>query len=93
MAALSLERAKAAPLVIWLSMNSVMQNPRIPEIITPHFQNVATLAAPFIPAFREFTERFPSFPRSMPNLRSLTLGVDDKEDWDLSIDPFESLTP
>ena len=29
----------------------------------------------------------------MPNLRSLTLGVDDKEDWDLSIDPFESLTP
>ena len=91
-AALSLERAKAAPLVIWLSMESVMRNPRIPDIITPYFQNVATLAVPSIPTFGEFTKRFPSFPRSMPNLRSLTLGVDNKEEWDLSIDPFESLS-
>ena len=28
----------------------------------------------------------------MPNLRSLTPGVDNEKDWDLSIDPFESLS-
>ena len=88
--ALSPERAKAAPLVICLYMHRVMQDSRIPDIIIPHFQNVVTFDVPNIPTFREFTKRFPSFPRSMPNLRSLTPGVDNEKDWDLSIDPFES---
>ena len=90
--ALSLERAKAAALEISLSMNWVMQLPRLPGIITPHFQNVAALAVDSIPSFGEFTKVLPSFHQSLPNLRSLTLNVIHEEDWDLSIDPFESLS-
>ena len=89
--ALILERAKAAPLVISLSMDRAIRLPRLPEIIIPHFQNVVSPTADSIPTFGEFTETFPSFPRSLSNLRSLTLHANDGEGWDLSIDPFEPL--
>ena len=90
--ALSLDRAKAAPLVIWLYARWMRQESLIPEIITPHFQNAVTFAIHSIPTFGKFAKAFPSFPRSMPNLRSLKLEMDDEEEWDLSIDPFESLS-
>ena len=89
--ALSLERAKAAPLVISLSMSWVMRLHRLPGIIVPHFQNVVSFTVDSIPTPGEFTKVFPSFPRSLSNLHSLTLHAKDIKGWDLSIDPFEPL--
>ena len=91
-AALSLERAKAAPLEIWLSMDSMKKFLRLPDIIIPHFQKAITLVVDSISTSREFTTMFPKFPQSAPNLRSLTLELKGPHDWDLSIDPFESFT-
>jgi hypothetical protein len=90
MAAVCLERARAAPLEI--SVDMYMEYPRFPNIIAPYFQNTETLAINSIPTLEEFTRMFPNFPQSMPNLRSLTLALNNVEGWDLSIDPFESLT-
>ena len=89
--ALSLERNKAALLDISLHGRWGTQGPRLPDILMSHSQAVVILAVDSPPTLREFTERFPSFPQSMPNLRSLTLKVKSIENWDLSIDPFESL--
>ena len=69
-----------------------MQRPRIPDIIILHFQTAVALAVDWIRTFEEFTKMFPSFPQSSPNFRSLTLNVIHEEDWDLSVDPFESLS-
>ena len=52
-AALSLERAKAAPLELSLNMYGVMQHPRLPEIIMPHFKNVVSFTTYAIPTFGE----------------------------------------
>ena len=90
--ALSLERAKAAPLDIFLYGRWKKQGSRLPDILMSHFQAVAILAVDSTPTLRWFTDRFPSFPQSMPNLRSLKLKANNNENWDLSIDPFESLS-
>ena len=92
MAAVSVERAKGAPLHISFCMPLAMARPRFPDIFIPYFQNTETLAVYSIPTFEEFTKMFPGFPRSMPNLQSLTLETDTIEGWDPSIDLFESLT-
>ena len=90
MAATSLERAKAAPLQISLSMKMVKKCPRFPNIITPHFQNVESFTVFLDPSFKDFTETFPTFPQSMPNLRSLSLTL--YGGWELSVDPFKGIT-
>jgi len=88
----SLERAKAAPLKICLDME-IIQEQSSPgfwhDIIKPYIQNAETLVVISIATSEEFTEMFPNFPKSMPNLRRLKLEM--WEDcWDPSVDVFES---
>ena len=92
MAAVNLERAKAAPLEIHVWMFEATEQPTFPDVLIPHFRNAKTLAVRCISSFEGFAEMFPDFPQSMPNLQWLTLELDDIEDWDPLTDPFESLT-
>ena len=91
LAKLSLERAKAAHLRIYLRMELARDLPNFLNFFIPHLKNTETLTTPSIPGFEELVELFSKFPRPMPNLRSLTLGLDDIDGSDPSIDPFESL--
>ena len=92
MAAVNLERAKAAPLEIHVWMFEATGQPTFPDVLIPHFRNTKTLTVRCITSFEEFAEMFPDFPQSMPNLQSLTLELDDIEGWNPLTDPFESLT-
>jgi len=92
MAAVNIERAKAAPLEIHVWMFETEKNITLPNALIPHFRNTKTLTVRSISSFGEFIETFPNFPHSMPNLQSLTLELDDIEGWNPPTDPFESLT-
>jgi len=91
LAKLSLERAKAAHLRIYLWMDLANDLPNFLDTFIPHLKNTETLTASSIQNFEELAELFSKFPRSMPNLRSLTLEHDDSKCMDSSIDLFESL--
>ena len=91
MAAVSLERAKAAPLEICVRMSMAMNYPTFHDILIRHFRNTKILAVEDISTFEGFTKMFPNFPQSMPNLRSLTLKLDNIEGWHPSVDPFEAV--
>jgi len=91
MAAVSLERAKAAPLEISVLLYTARNNPVFPGIFIPHFRNTKTLTVGSISTFEEFAKMFPNFPQSMPNLQSLKLEFNNIEGWDPSADPFELL--
>jgi len=89
LAAASLERAKAAPLKICLDMEAIEDHRRLwHNIIKPSFKNAETLVVSLIPTPEDFTEMFPNFPKSMPNLRTLSLEMSD-ECWDPSFDALE----
>ena len=87
-AAVSLRRAKAAPLKIILFTPSPSKPYLFPRIIQPYVQNTRSLSAELISTVEQVTATFPNFPQSMPMLESLELEAEEEEgDW--SIDPFQ----
>ena len=88
LAALSLQRAKAAPLQLRLRKDRVEG---FPELINPYIQNVKTLHFSGFKTVEELAQTFPNFPQSMPGLQSLTLArLKDASLESDSADPFES---
>ena len=87
--ALTLERAKAAPLQASLT---VKEDPPSCSVPAPYVQNVDSLQVTNVPSIEVLKQALPGFPQSTPNLRSLKLvGV---SQWGSGpVDPFESLTP
>ena len=89
LAALSLERARAAPLEVSLFMNEVREQPGFTDSLIPYLQNVDTLRISELTTVEEFTQTLPNFPHSTPNLRSLELSLSDEaQNWDPYVDPF-----
>ena len=94
LAALSLQRAKAAPLELWLNSDQLRKKPGFSELIAPYAQNIGTLRFSGLGRIEEFRHTPPNFPQSVPNLRSLVLCAESKDGpWEHFADPFESLTP
>ena len=94
LAALSLERAKAARLNVAIDICQFKADPESFGLIIPHIQNIDTLYVSGLPGIEELTRALPKFPQSAPNLQSLTLlSTYSKIVWDPSTDPFESLAP
>ena len=90
--AMSLERAKSAPLEINLNAPLASGGRQYSDLLTPHIENIKTLKVNHISAI-EFKGILPNFPQSMPNLQSFVLFARDGAEWDRSIDPFESFPP
>ena len=94
LAALSLQRAKAAPLEICLDMRQVRESPGFSDLIGSHIQNVGTLRIDHISTIEEFTQTLPNFPQSIPSLRSLVLVSEPGyPNWDWSVEPVGLLSP
>jgi hypothetical protein len=90
LAAVSLRRAKSAPLNITLRQSPTPGDHPLSGLLIPYIQNIETLKICFVPAI-ELESVLPGFPGSMPNLRLLEFfswGVK----WDQFVDPFEGLT-
>ena len=91
LAALTLERSKAAPLHLcvhrpWVADHEAM----FCDLITPYVQNIETLGFWDLITIEDLIRVLPNFPQSTPNLRSLELyHEDDESQWDPSTDPFE----
>ena len=88
-AAVCLQRAKAAPLEITL-FTPPLKPFLFPRIIQPYIQNIRTLYArsDYTSTIEQVTATFPNFPQSMPMLESLEMEQEEEEgDW--SIDPFQ----
>ena len=91
LAAVSLERAKAARLNVDIDIRQLSDSGSFGPLV-PYTQNIDTLHVCDLPGVEELTRAVPNFPRSTPNLRSLTLLCAYTHDkWDI-FDPFESLT-
>ena len=89
--ALNLERSKAAPLEIELNMR--IRDRGFFDILLPHIKNAGSLSVHGFSSVEELTQVLPNFPRSTPNLRSLTLrAAYTKTERNQSIAVFESLT-
>ena len=92
--ALSLERSKEAPLQIYLDMDQVRETPKFVDLITPYIHNAETLEFVNLKTVDDLKRTLPNFPRTMPNLRSLDLSIqEDSPDWDPTIDPFGLFSP
>ena len=91
LAVLSLERAKAAPLAMHLDMYKLdpTKHPRLHKLLLSHIQYTRSLYATGI-STANLAQNLPDFPKSMPNLRSLTLmnGIGGQVDWP-QLDPFD----
>ena len=89
--ALSLERAKAAPLQVALD---IKEDPESFYPLAPYVQNIDTLRVFSSTTIEKLRQAIPNFPQSTPNLRSISAGLipDNEVDWDRSVDPLESLT-
>ena len=92
LAALSLQRAKAAPLEICLNMGEVRETPGFCDLINPSIQNAKTLHFSGLITFEELTQTLPNS-QSMPNLQSLTLTGSRYDRRNSPTDPFEQLPP
>ena len=90
LAELSLERTKAAPLNVFIIFG---YGEEFFDMLLPHAYKVVTLDCSHFTAIEELTQALPNFPKSMPNLQSLSLtchgGHDDQS---LIIDPFDFST-
>jgi len=91
LAALSLERAKAAPLTIELKVDALTNDPKLVgfvDLLLLHIQNTTSLSVGALNSIEELAQALPNFPKSMPNLRSLTLRGGRKLD-ESRIDPLD----
>lgn len=94
LAALSLERSRAAPLEISLFMDEVREQPGFTGLLIPYLQNVEILRISELTTVEEMTQTLPNFPHSTPKLRLLELSLSDEGGkWDPSIDPFGLFPP
>lgn len=89
LAALSLARAKAAPLTFRLNLQILKSDPGFLDLLLPRTQNTTSLSVIGFSTVEELTQALPNFPRSMPNLRSLTLGRSRKVERSPVNDPFD----
>jgi len=71
LAALSLERAKAASLEVHLNVDR--DDPGFFDLLAPYVQNINTLRVTSPATIEKLRRALPNFPRSTPNLRSLSL--------------------
>ena len=86
--ALTLERSKAAPLQLWLD-SCLFSRSWFCDLITPYIQTIETLKFDQLATVEHLSQTLPNFPQSTPNLRLLSLILEDGEPgWDPSIDPF-----
>ena len=92
LAALSLQRAKAAPLDIRLEMAQVKKTPGFSDLLASHMKNAGSLLVHFGFPIQQLAQTIPIFPQSMPNLRWLSL-IGQPEGGNWSIDPFGPLSP
>ena len=89
--ALSLERAKTSRLAVSIGMSRLRADPGSFDVITPYIRNIGALHVRDLPSITELAQALPYFPRSTPNLRSLTLlCAYTNSRWNPTIDPFES---
>ena len=94
LAALSLERFKAAPLNISLWMYQIRKDHWFADLIAPHIHNVEIFEVKYIEELQELTQALPDLSQSMPNLRSLTLMRHPLLSWQLLQDGhIDSLGP
>ena len=91
LATLSLERAKEAPLTIHLGMSKLetSKHPRFLKLLFSHIQNTRSLSVHGLYTIKELIRALPNFPKSMPNLQSLTLTSHGQTEWTLPADPFD----
>lgn len=89
LAALSLERAKAAPLTIRLNMNKLKGDPGFLDLLLPYLKNATSLSVTSFFTTQELTRALPNFLNAMPNLRSLALRKSGQTDWSQLDDPFD----
>ena len=82
LAELSLERAKAAPLDVFLIFDSETElfdfdsdygRDFIFDFLLPYMRNIVSLNCTGFTSIEEITKALPNFPKSMPNLQSLAL--------------------
>ena len=88
LAAASLERAKGALLEIHLDMHAIRDDPQFLDSLAPHLQNAETLD---VTGILSADDIFLFSQHPMINLRSLSLSDEIVDDWERTIDPFESL--
>ena len=94
LAALSLERSRAAPLEVSLFMDEVREQPGFAGLLIPYLENVKILRISELTTVEEIAQTLPNFPLSTPNLQSLELSLSDEGDeWDPSVDPFGLFPP
>ena len=86
LAALCLERAKAAPLEIHLKMHEIREDPQFLDLLLPYTKNTETLRVDGLLTAGDLAH-LPF--RSASNIRSLSLSDGGIGKWDRSIDPFK----
>ena len=98
LAGLSLERAKIVPLTVSLNVDrlkpqhgliNLLRKPGFLDLLLPHFHNIVSLSCSNFSAMEELTQALPTFPKSMHNLRSLTLTRHGRAQQSVSPDPFD----
>ena len=82
---LAQKRAKATPLEININPRDTGKHDWLP---TPYLQQTQSLNMNQLPV-AELKEVIPNFPKSTPNLRSLTLSTSTSARWDQTIDSFQ----
>ena len=88
LAALSLERAKTAPLEIYLSASHMREVGWL-HLLRPNIRETRSLCVVGLQSAREVTTAFRNFPLSTPNLQSLKIVKSGNPDLRRSADPFE----
>ena len=92
LAKLSLERAKAARLDVTIDIHRLGAESF--GLIADYTKNIDTLRVQNLSGRKELTAAVANFPRSNPNLQSLTLlCAYTSAKWDQSVHPFKSLSP
>ena len=85
--ALSLERAKTAPLRIHLALDC---NPETLHLLASRIGTAKTLHIEGFSTLEEFSQALPNLSLPIPNIRSLALDSSGPTEWDLSVDLFRS---
>lgn len=85
-AEVGLERAKAAPLSVFLLFKIDQE---FLDLLLPHAPKIASLSCVGFSTVEELIQTLPDFPKSMSNLQSLALTGTGRADWGHLVDPFD----